>query len=137
MYMALLLAFTLGFVSGLRAFTPPAALFLVRGGIVGILLVILAVAELIGDMLPKMGSRTSPPALIARLLSGGIVGWIIADTHAGFAPAGAIFGVIGALLGAYGGKAARIAAIAWIGATPAALVEDVVAIALAAFVVTS
>jgi uncharacterized membrane protein len=44
--------------------------------------------------------------------------------------------VIGALAGTYGGHAARIAAIARIGAIPAAVAEDVVAIALAALIVT-
>ena len=134
--MALILAFALGFVAGLRAFTAPAAFFLARGGIAGIILAVLAVAELIGDMLPQMTSRTSPPALIARILSGGIVGWLIASAHSGSALAGAIVGVVGALLGAYGGRAVRIAAIERLGAMPSALLEDVVAIALAAFVVT-
>lgn len=135
--MALIAAFALGFVAGLRAFTAPAALFLARGGIIGIILAFLAVAELIGDMLPQIPSRTSPPALIARILSGGVVGWIIAGANSSFAPVGAIIGVVGALVGAYGGRVVRIAAIERIGAIPSALVEDVVAIALAAFIVTS
>ncbi|MDF5710714.1 MAG: hypothetical protein PUP90_24355 [Nostoc sp. S4] len=134
--MTLIYAFVLGLVAGLRAFTAPAALFLARGGIVGIILVFFAVAELIGDMLPQIPSRTSPPALIARILSGGIVGWIIAGANSSFALVGALIGVVGALIGAYGGRAVRIAAIERIGAIPSALVEDVVAIALAAFVVT-
>ena len=45
-------------------------------------------------------------------------------------------GLIGALAGTYGGHAARMAAIARIGAIPAAVTEDIVAIALAAFFVT-
>ncbi|WP_223280053.1 hypothetical protein [Nostoc sp. PA-18-2419] len=134
--MTLISAFVLGLVAGLRAFTAPAALFLARGGIVGIILVFFAVAELIGDMLPQIPSRTSPPALIARILSGGIVGWIIAGANSSFALVGAVIGVLGALIGAYGGRAVRIAAIERIGAIPSALIEDVVAIALAAFVVT-
>lgn len=134
--MTLIFAFVLGLVAGLRAFTAPAALFLSRGGIVGIILAFLAVAELIGDMLPQIPSRTSPPALIARILSGGIVGWIIAGSSSGFAPIGALIGVVGALVGAYGGRAVRIAAIERIGPIPSALVEDVVAIALAVLIVT-
>ncbi|MEH2072341.1 MAG: hypothetical protein V7K47_30020 [Nostoc sp.] len=134
--MTLISAFVLGLVAGLRAFTAPAALFLARGGIVGIILVFFAVAELIGDMVPQIPSRTSPPALIARILSGGIVGWIIAGANSSFALVGAVIGVLGALIGAYGGRAVRIAAIERIGAIPSALIEDVVAIALAAFVVT-
>ncbi|WP_334826361.1 hypothetical protein [Nostoc sp.] len=93
-------------------------------------------AELIGDMLPQIPSRTSPPALIARILSGGIVGWLVTGANSSFALVGALFGVVGALVGAYGGRAVRIAAIERIGAVPAALAEDVVAIALAAFIVT-
>ncbi|WP_333204981.1 hypothetical protein [Microcoleus sp. S28C3] len=115
----------------------PAALFLARGGTIGIVLAVLAVAELIGDMLPQIPSRTSPPALIARILSGGIVGWFITAPNSSVALAGALLGVVGALLvGAYGGRTVRIAAIERIGAVPAALVENVVAIALAALVVT-
>jgi hypothetical protein len=39
-------------------------------------------------------------------------------------------------IGAYAGHAARLAAIARIGLYPAAIVEDLVAIGLAAFIVT-
>ena len=42
---ALLLALGLGFVSGLRTFTPVAAVMLVRGGIWGIVLAIAAVVR--------------------------------------------------------------------------------------------
>lgn len=136
MFVTLISAFFLGLVAGLRTFTAPAALFLVRGGIIGIVLAVLAVAELIGDMLPQIPSRTSPPALIARILSGGIVGWLIAGANSSFAIVGAILGIVGALVGAYGGRLVRIAAIARIGAVAAALAEDLVAIALAAFIVT-
>ncbi|BAY73947.1 hypothetical protein NIES25_03550 [Nostoc linckia NIES-25] len=134
--MALISAFFLGLVAGLRSLTAPAALFLARGGIIGIVLAVLAVGELIADMLPQIPSRTSPPALIARILSGGIVGWLVSGANSSFAIVGALFGVVGALVGTYGGRAARIAAIEKIGSIPAALAEDVVAIALAAFIVT-
>ncbi len=136
MFVTLISAFFLGLVAGLRSLTAPAALFLVRGGIIGIVLAVLAVAELIADMLPQIPSRTSPPALIARILSGGIVGWLIAGANSSLAIVGAILGVAGALVGAYGGRLVRIAAIARIGAVPAALAEDLIAIALAAFIVT-
>ncbi len=49
---------------------------------------------------------------------------------------GAIAGIIGALLGTYGGHAARLAAISAIGALPAAILEDAVAIGLAFIIVT-
>ncbi|MFN6558711.1 MAG: hypothetical protein RMY28_002750 [Nostoc sp. ChiSLP01] len=136
MLVALISAFFLGLVAGLRSLTAPAALFLARGGIIGIVLAVLAVGELIADKLPQIPSRTSPPALIARILSGGIVGWLITGANSSFAIVGALFGVVGALVGAYGGRAVRIAAIEKLGSIPAALAEDVVAIALAAFIVT-
>ena len=44
--------------------------------------------------------------------------------------------IVGAVIGAYAGHAARLAAIARIGGYPAAIVEDLVAIGLAAFIVT-
>jgi uncharacterized membrane protein len=69
-------------------------------------------------------------------LSGAVAGWLLAITLGGPAIGGAIAGIIGALLGTFGGHAARIAAIARIGSLPAAIVEDVVAIGLAAIVVT-
>jgi uncharacterized membrane protein len=46
---------------------------------------------------------------------------------------GAIAGIAGAVIGTYVGHAARLAAIARIGGYPAAIVEDLVAIGLAAF----
>jgi uncharacterized membrane protein len=127
---ALGLALILGFVAGLRTFTPVAAVLLVRGGIWGIVFAVAAAAEYVADILPATPSRTKPIGVTARVVSGAFCGWMIASTF------GAIAGVIGALLGTYLGHAARIAAIARIGAYPAAIVEDLIAIGLAAFAVT-
>jgi uncharacterized membrane protein len=129
------LALGLGFVSGLRVFTAPAAVMLARGGIPGYVFAVLALGEYVTDALPATPARTELPSVIARVLSGVFVGWTIA-THGGSSVAGAAAGVIGAFVGTYGGKAARLAAIARIGAMPAALAEDAVAIGLAAFLVT-
>ena len=134
MIIILLLALGLGFVAGLRTFTAPAAVMLVRGGIAGYILSVLAVGEYVADALPKTPLRTAFPWI--RLASGAFSGWMIAAIHNGPVVAGAIFGIIGTLIGTYGGLAARLAAIARIGAIPAAIVEDIVAIALAAFFVT-
>lgn len=133
--MILAFAFVLGIVSGLRTFTSPAAVMLRAGGVVGIVLAVCAVGEYVVDALPQTPSRTSPVGLAARIISGAFAGWTIA-TPAGTAVAGAIAGVIGAVIGAFGGHAARIAAIARIGALPAAFLEDIVAIGLAALIVT-
>lgn len=133
--MILAFAFVLGIVSGLRTFTSPAAVMLRAGGIVSIVLVIGAVAEYIVDALPQAPSRTRAVGLTARIISGAFVGWTIA-APAGSAVTGAIAGVIGAVIGTFGGHAARVAAIARIGALPAAFIEDLVAIGLAALIVT-
>lgn len=132
----MLLALGIGFVSGLRTFTSLAALFLVRGGLSGIILAVAAVGEYIADASPKIPSRTALPSILIRPASGAMAGWLIVTAHGGSHAAGAILGAIGALAGTYGGHAARTAAIAKIGPLPAAIAEDVVAIALAAFIVT-
>jgi len=132
---ALLLALSLGFVSGLRTFTPVAAVMLVRGGIWGIVLAVAAVGEYVVDVLPNTPSRTQAMGLSARVVSGAFVGWMIATMHDGSGMFGAIVGIAGAVIGAYAGHAARLAAIARIGPYPAAIVEDLVAIGLAAFIV--
>jgi uncharacterized membrane protein len=127
---ALWLALILGFAAGLRTITPIAAVLLVRGGIWGVVFAVAAAAEYVADVLPATPSRTKPIGVAARVVSGAFCGWLTASTF------GAIAGVIGALLGTYLGHAARIAAIARIGAYPAAIAEDLVAIGLAAFAVT-
>jgi uncharacterized membrane protein len=133
---ALLLAFGLGIVAGLRTFTPIAAVLLVRGGVWGIVFAIAAAGEYVVDVLPNTPSRTGIVGLSARLVSGAFAGWMIATMHAGLGLSGAIAGVAGALIGTFAGHAARLAAIGRIGGYPAAIVEDLVAIGLAAYVVT-
>jgi uncharacterized membrane protein len=131
----LLLAVAIGFVSGLRTFTSLAAVFLVRGGLWGYVLAVCAVGEYVADATPWIPSRTRPPSIVVRSLSGAIAGWFLASSLGGPAIGGAIAGIIGALLGTFGGHAARIAAIARIGPLPAAILEDAVAIGLAAVIV--
>jgi uncharacterized membrane protein len=133
---ALLLALGLGFVSGLRTFTSVAAVLLVREGIWGIVLAVAAVGEYVMDVLPNTPPRTQAVGLSARVVSGAFVGWMIATMHDGSGVFGAISGIVGAVIGTYAGHAARLAAIARIGGYPAAIVEDLVAIGLAAFIVT-
>jgi uncharacterized membrane protein len=133
---ALGLAFCLGFVSGLRVFTPVAAVLLGRGGTWAFVASIGAVFEYVIDLLPNTPSRTRPSGLAARAVSGALVGWIISLRHGGSPAFGAVAGIAGAMIGAYGGLAGRRAAITRIGAYPAAIVEDLVAIGLAALIVT-
>ena len=87
---ALLLAFAIGMVAGLRSMTAPAvtawAAFShhlnVAGTLFGfmasrvtlIVFVVFAVGELIADKLPNTPPRTKPPGLIARVLTGALCG---------------------------------------------------------------
>lgn len=133
---ALLLALCLGFVSGLRMLTPVAAVLLVRGGLWGIVLAVPAVFEYVLDVLPNAPSRTGARGLSGRMVSGAFVGAMIATMHGKSWVFGAIAGIVGAVIGTYTGHAARLAAIARIGRYPAAIAEDLMAIGLAAFIVT-
>ncbi len=133
----LALALGLGFVSGLRTFTGVAALALAGGGAWRVAAIVAAAGEYVADVLPATPSRTEPVGLAARLVSGAFVGWNVATRHGEPGITGAVAGVAGATLGTYGGHAARIAVGARIGNVQAGLAEDVVAISLAAFVVTS
>ena len=129
---AILLALVCGISSGLRTFTAPAVVLWARGSTIwAIVLSILALLEFYGDTTPKIGSRTALPSLIVRLISGAYVGWMVSTMHGGTGIAGAIAGIVGAIIGTYGGYTARIAAIKRIGSLPAAITEDIIAIALA------
>jgi uncharacterized membrane protein len=132
----LLGALGLGIVAGLRTLTAPAAVFLARGGWPAIVLGIAALGEFVGDLLPATPARTSPGPFAARIVSGGLVGWLFCAQHGvGFVP-GVAAGAIGAVAGTYGGLRGRLAAISAVGPVPAALIEDAIAIGLAAWIVT-
>ena len=131
----MLAAFLLGLVAGLRTFTAPAILWILRhGGLWGYALGVAALLEYAADLHPKAASRTAAGPLIARLASGGFCGWAV-TTGTGSEIWGILLGACGALVGAYGGLAIRLRAIALAGAVPAAILEDCVAIALAVAVV--
>jgi uncharacterized membrane protein len=134
--MYLLLAFLLGVVSGLRTFTAPAVLWIMRhGGLWAYVLLAAAVFEYFYDVHPKAPPRTSTPSIVVRLVSGAFVGWWVA-VATGVSPAlGAIAGGIGAVLGAYGGLALRRRAIAAMGIVASGLLEDIVAITVAVLIV--
>jgi uncharacterized membrane protein len=115
--------------------TPPAALWLVRRrGTLALALGAAALLEYAGDLHPKAPPRTAPGALAARILSGASCGWLVASS----APAaGALLGGAGALTGAYGGLAVRMRMVGLLGPGPAAILEDVTAIAAALTIVCS
>lgn len=97
-----------------------------------IVFTVCAVGEYVVDTLPTTGSRTAPGPLIARIVFGGLVGVVAA--HAVIEPAvgGAIFGVVGALIGAFGGVRVRMYWSRALGKDlPVALTESAIALGLA------
>jgi uncharacterized membrane protein len=132
----LLMAFLLGVVSGLRAFTAPAMLWIVRhGGTWAYILLAGAILEFFFDVHPRAPRRTRSMGLVTRLISGAFVGWWVAIAVAK-PVAGMVAGIAGALVGAYGGLALRTRAAMLIGNEGAGLLEDSVAVVLALVVVS-
>ena len=151
--MTLLLAFLIGFFAGLRSLTPPAAvawaahagwLKLVTplsfiGSIYSVaLFTLLAAGELVADKLPFVPNRTSPPGLIARVVTGGATGACMAAAGGLSSLIGFMLGAAGGVAGCFGGYYARTRAVKALGVPdlPVALVEDVIAIGGCLWVVT-
>ena len=139
-----LLAFAFGVVTGLRTMTVPAAIswaahfrlidlhgswFAFLGNAwVPWLLTALAFGELVTDQLPSTPSRTVPIQFGARVVTGALAGAIV-TIGSGNWNAGAAAGVIGAVVGTLGGRAARAALAQRLGRDrPAAFIEDAIAI---------
>lgn len=148
-----ILALMIGVVAGLRAMTAPAAVSI--GAAAGWFPVanswaafmgfrftpyvfgLLALVEYITDQLPRTPSRKVPQQFGARIISGGFSGAVI-GTAQGSLVGGAIAGAVGAVIGTLGGYEARKRLAAMIGKDlPVALLEDLVAILLALWVVSS
>ena len=150
--MTLLLAFLIGLFAGLRSLTPPAAvawavylgwLRLARPlSLIGslpavIILSVLAIAELIVDKLPNTPNRTAPMGLIARIVTGGLTGACVSLGGGRSAVAGAGLGVLGGLVGCFGGFQARARLVKAVGQDfYVALVEDLIAIGGSLFIVS-
>ena len=73
-----------------------------------IVLTVLALGEYVGDTLPQTPSRTKWPLVAGRLCAGILVGVVIATVLGQPKAGGVIFGVIGALIGTYGGYRVRM-----------------------------
>jgi uncharacterized membrane protein len=146
-----LLALLIGIVAGLRAMAAPAVVswaaylgWLDLGGTwlaflghawAPWILTILALGELVTDQLPSTPSRTVPVQFGTRILVGALCGAAITATSGGIA-AGAVLGVVGAVIGTLGGRAFRGGLAAAFGSDrPAAFVEDAVAVGGALLVV--
>jgi uncharacterized membrane protein len=133
---SVLAAILLGFLAGLRTFTAPAVLMLMRRGTpFAYLLGVLALAEYAGDLYPKAPARTGPVGLIARACSGAFCGWEVSLLSGTSAAIVVIVGAVAAIVGAYVGLAVRLRAINVIGRVPSALLEDAFTIASSVAVV--
>ena len=113
----------LGLTTGLRSMTPMAVLcwyahldYLPVDGTwaawtarlpVAIAFTVLALGELVADKFPGMPNRTAPGPLLWRLVLGGVAGSATATAMAGPGIEGVLLGVLGALLGAFGGFMVR------------------------------
>jgi uncharacterized membrane protein len=143
--MTLLLALSIGIVAGLRAMMAPAFVSwaAARGGLnlsghwlafLGYrwtpwLFTVAAAGELVTDQLPGTPSRKVPPQFGARLMMGGISGAAIAAASGNWV-SGLVAGAVGAVIGTLGGAAFRTKLAAAFGSDrPAAIIEDIVALA--------
>ena len=147
------LSLLIGVVAGLRAMTAPAAAaFGARYGALAVagtpmafmgyawtpwILGAAALSELITDQLPSTPSRKVPLQFTARILTGALSGATVA-APSGSVVSGLIAGIVGAVIGTLGGAAFRARLTAAFGKDrPAAIIEDIVAIAAAAAIVTA
>jgi uncharacterized membrane protein len=90
-----------------------------------------AIGEIINDKLPKTPSRLVPPQFGARVVMGTFTGAAIGLSQ-GHVVMGAVAGLLGSVVGTLAGSKARAFTAKLFGRDlPAALLEDVVAIALA------
>jgi uncharacterized membrane protein len=152
-HMTLLFAFLIGLFAGLRSLTAPAVTgWAVRAGwlkiarpweLIGslpavVVLTLLAVVELIADKLPKTPSRTAPPGLLARIVTGGLSGACVALGGGQTVLPGILLGVAGGLVGCFGGYQVRRRLVKATGAPDllVALAEDLIAIGGSLWVVS-
>ena len=136
----------LGVVTGMRSMTAMAVLcwFAYRGDLpldgtwaswaakltTAIIFTVLALGEYVVDKLPKTPNRTAPGPLLARVVMGGLVGAIVAAGLDGSGVEAVILGVVGAVIGTFGGFLVRREMVLRFGGKdwPVAMVEDASAI---------
>jgi len=151
---AFALATGIGVVAGLRSLMAPAAVgwaahlgwLHLQGtslGFVGsktfvVVLSLLAIGELIGDKLPTVPRRTALAPLLARLVTGGLSGACLCVSANQSLGMGTVLGAIGAVIGAFGGYQSRKRLVTRLNIPDlfVALLEDLVAISLALFLVS-
>jgi uncharacterized membrane protein len=96
------------------------------------ILSLMAIGEMVNDKLPKTPSRLLPAPFITRIVTGALCG-VALGLSTDHLVAGLLAGVVGSVAGTYGGAKARAFGAKLIGRDlPAALVEDLVALGIAA-----
>ena len=148
---ALLLAFLIGVLTGLRALTPVAVLTwgahlhwvrfegthhaFLGSKIALVIFTLAALGELVRDKLPNTPSRTELSGLIPRILLGALCGasiGLLCEAVAGHAAIllGALAGAVGGVAGCFGGYRARVGLTKALGVPDfvVAILEDLVAI---------
>jgi uncharacterized membrane protein len=146
------LAFLIGVIAGLRSLTAPMAvswaarlgwlhldntwLAFLGSAVTPYIFTLLAIAEIVNDKLPKTPSRKEPMGFGARIVTGALSGAAIGASGDSLI-AGLILGVIGAVAGTLGGAEFRARLARDFGRDlPAALIEDVIAVGGAFFIVS-
>jgi uncharacterized membrane protein len=151
---AVLLAFGLGAVAGLRSMTAPAMVAWAAGlgwlqlegtplsffGLTWLryLLTLFMLAELVGDKLPRTPSRTMVGPFAARILMGALAGAALAAGAGGSLAIGAVAGGLGGIAGTLGGYRARTGLVRALGGPDyvVAVAEDIVAVGGALLIVS-
>ena len=96
-----------------------------------------ALGEYAGDLSPRAPSRTAAFPMTVRLLFGGVAGALCAHALSEPVVGGALFGVGGVLIGAYGGVRVRVWAASKVGRDwPVGVAESAVALGMALLAAT-
>jgi uncharacterized membrane protein len=151
---ALLLAFGIGVVAGLRSMTAPAIVawaahlgwirlsgsslsFMGSAWAVGIF-TLGALGEFVADQLPRTPARTTAFPLAARIVTGSLTGACLGTAGGASLWPAALLGTIGAIAGAFGGYQARVGLVRALRCADFAVAvpEDLVAIGLGLLLVS-
>jgi len=144
--LVLVLVFLIGVVAGLRALTAPTVvswagylgwihltgsrLAFMGTLVAAIIFSVLALAEIVNDKLPKTPARTAPPSLVIRMVLGAFAAATLSVGVGASVIFGIILGIIGALVGTFGGYQVRTRTVKALGVPDfvIALVEDLIAV---------
>ena len=91
----------LGAITGMRSMAGPAALAFRPGGLLSRATMMLAAGEMVADKTPYVGARTAPLPFAGRVLSGALVGGVIAREERANMVMGALIGAAAAAIAAH------------------------------------